>query len=84
MAAQIASSASVDARAELGDDVEVGPFCVIGPEVRIGRGTRLVANVHIMGRTSIGELNLLYPGAVLGGQPQDHSDPGEDTRLTGG
>lgn len=84
MAVRVASNASVDCRAELGDDVEVGPYCVVGPDVRIGCGTRLIANVHVMGRTSLGRFNLVYPGVVLGGQPQDRGDAGEGTRLVVG
>ena len=38
-ARQIHPTALVDAGAELADDVEVGPYAVIGPDVRIGAGT---------------------------------------------
>ncbi len=39
MASYIADNVSIDPRAQLDDDVEIGPFCVIGPDVRIGRGS---------------------------------------------
>ena len=41
MTIQISQLASVDPRAEIADDVEIGPFCRVGPHVRIGSGTRL-------------------------------------------
>ncbi len=50
MATSIAANAWVDPRAQIDDDVEIGPFCVIGPDVSIGRGTRLENNVTLMGR----------------------------------
>ena len=68
-------------RAEIDDDVEIGPFCVIGPNVRIGRGTRLENNVTLMGRVTLGEHNHLYPGVVIGGEPQDISYRGSDTQV---
>jgi UDP-N-acetylglucosamine acyltransferase len=81
MATLIADTACVDPRAELGDDVEIGPYSVVGPEVRIGRGTRLVGHVCIMGRTTIGERNVISPFAVIGGDPQDVSYQGSPTRV---
>ena len=48
---KISPLAVVDPKAELADDVEVGPFCVIGPDVRIGAGTKLMNHVTIIGHT---------------------------------
>jgi UDP-N-acetylglucosamine acyltransferase len=81
MSTVVADSASVDPRAEIADDVEVGPYCVIGPEVKIGRGTRLIAHACIFGQTTRGEENVLHPFAVSGGEPQDVSYRGSDTRV---
>jgi UDP-N-acetylglucosamine acyltransferase len=81
MATLIADTACVDPRADLADDVEIGPYCVIGPEVRIGRGTRLLSHVCIYGHTTIGEHNVIHPFAVLGGDPQDVSYRGTPTRV---
>jgi UDP-N-acetylglucosamine acyltransferase len=47
MATIIAHTAVVDPRAELDDEVRIGHHCVIGPHVRIGRGTRLENHVTI-------------------------------------
>jgi UDP-N-acetylglucosamine acyltransferase len=81
MATLIADTACVDPRATLGDDVEVGPYCVIGPDVTVGRGTRLVGHVCLLGHTEIGEDNVFWPFSVVGGDPQDVSYKGEPTRV---
>ncbi len=81
MATQIADTAYVDPRAEIADDVEIGPYCVVGPDVKIGRGTRLVGHVCLLGVTTLGESNVVSPFAVIGGDPQDISYHGEPTRV---
>lgn len=81
MAIHIAANAAVDPRAELADDVYVGPFCTVGPAVRIGAGTRLENSVTLMGSVTLGRDNVLYPGVVVGGAPQDLSYRGSDTRV---
>lgn len=81
MASLIADTASVDPRAEIDDDVEIGPYCVIGPDVKIGRGTRLLSHVSLMGVTTIGRNNTLSPFCVIGGDPQDFSYQGSPTRV---
>lgn len=81
MAIYIADHVSIDPRAEIDDDVEIGPFCVIGPQVRVGRGTRLLNNVTLMGRVVLGQYNRLYPGVVIGGEPQDLSYGGADSQV---
>jgi UDP-N-acetylglucosamine acyltransferase len=81
MATLIADTACVDPRADLADDVEIGPYCVIGPDVKVGRGTRLIAHVFVSGKTSIGAYNVIHPFAVLGGEPQDLSYQGTATRV---
>ena len=81
MATLIADTACVDPRAEIADDVEIGPYSVIGPDVRIGRGTRMISHVCVYGHTTIGESNLISPFTVIGGDPQDVSYQGTPTRV---
>src|SRR5262245_4444831 len=81
MSIHVEQSAVVDPRAELDEDVRIGPFCVVGPKARIGRGTHLINSVTIMGRVTIGQANRIFPGAVLGGEPQDVSYRGSDTEV---
>ncbi|QDU32177.1 Acyl-[acyl-carrier-protein]--UDP-N-acetylglucosamine O-acyltransferase [Poriferisphaera corsica] len=71
----------VERGAELADDVEVGPFCHVGSKVVIGSGTKLLSHVSVQNCTSIGEGNLIFPNAVLGGIPQDLKYKGEDAEL---
>lgn len=79
--ARIHPTAIVDAGAVLADDVEVGPYCIIGADVRIGARTRLHSQVTVQGPTLIGEDNDIHPFAVLGGPPQVLGYGGEPTRL---
>lgn len=80
--AQIHPTAVVDPRAELADDVVVGPFSLVGPKVRIGAGTVLRSHVVVEGRTTIGCRNVIYAGASIGCRPQDKKYADEDTMLT--
>ncbi len=45
---KISPLAVVDPKATIADDVEVGPFCVIGPDVTIGAGTRLLPHAMVL------------------------------------
>lgn len=74
-------TAIVDPGAELHDSVEIGPFCTVGSSVRLGEATRLISHVVVMGRTTLGTNNTIWPGAVLGGDPQDLKFKGEDSEL---
>src|SRR5918992_1131222 len=59
-------------------------FRVIGPDVKIGPGCRLLNNVTILGDTTIGRDNVFFPNAVIGGAPQDKKYKGARTKLTVG
>jgi UDP-N-acetylglucosamine acyltransferase len=74
-------SALVESGADLDDDVQLGPYAVIGPQVRIGAGTSIGAHTVISGRTTIGRDNRIFAHNVLGGPPQDKKYAGEDTQL---
>lgn len=67
----VSPHACVDPTATLEADVDVGPFCVVGPDVRVGRGTRLVAHVTLLGPATLGSRTRVQPGVVIG----------EDTRV---
>ncbi|MHB8822772.1 MAG: acyl-ACP--UDP-N-acetylglucosamine O-acyltransferase, partial [Pseudomonadaceae bacterium] len=43
--------AIVDPTARLADDVQVGPWSIIGPNVEIGEGTVIASHVVIKGPT---------------------------------
>ena len=75
----IHATALVDAGAELGRDVEVGPYAVIGPKVTIGEGTRVAAHAVIDCNARIGAGVQIGVGTVVGGPPQDLKYKGEET-----
>lgn len=77
----IHSSAVIDPDADLHPEVEVGPFVVIGAEVRIARGCRIGSHAVIKGPTRIGENNHIYQFAVIGEIPQDKKFAGERSEL---
>jgi len=79
--ARIHPSAVVEKGAQLDEDVEVGPFTLIGAEVQIGGGTHVGPNVVISGRTRIGRGNRIYSFTSLGEIPQDKKYAGEPTEL---
>jgi len=68
----------------LEEDVEIGPYCNIQGQVRIGKGTFIEGHVTVgyrHGIVEIGKNNHISPGAVIGGPPQDISYKGEPTKL---
>ncbi len=72
-------SAIIARGAELGRGVRIGPFCVIGGNVVIEDGARLVAHVVVDGRTRIGAGAVLFPFCTIGLEPQDLKYRGEPT-----
>jgi UDP-N-acetylglucosamine acyltransferase len=78
---RIHPTAIVESTAEIADDVEIGPYCVIGPKVTIGSGCRLVAHVHVTGVTSIGARTRMLPFCSLGTPPQSARYRGGATKL---
>lgn len=78
---KIHPTAIVDPKARLGADVEIGPFCMVGPDVVLGDRTRLLSHAIVEGVTQLGEDCVLYPFACLGGAPQHSGHKGEPTRV---
>lgn len=79
--ALIHETAIVHPQAILGAGVEVGPFCVIGSDVVIGDGTTMESHVVIEPFTTIGRDCRIWPGALLGGKPQDRKFKDERSYL---
>lgn len=73
--------AVVDPAARLGMNVQVGPFCIIGPNVEIEDGARLLSHVVVDGHTRIGADAVLYPHCTVGLAPQDLKYRDEPTRT---
>ena len=76
MAVTIHETAIVDAGAQLGQDVEIGPYCVVGPDVKLGDRTKLVSHVTLDGNTTLGVDCTLYPQVSMGYPPQDFKHKG--------
>lgn len=79
--AKIHPTAIVEDGAKLGADVEIGPYCLIGPDVTLNDGVRLLSHVVVEGETTIGTSCVVHPFANLGGPPQHSAHKGEITKL---
>jgi UDP-N-acetylglucosamine acyltransferase len=73
--------AVVDPAARLGLNVEIGPFCTVGPDAEIEDGARLISHVVVDGHTRIGADAVIYPFATIGMAPQDLKYRDEPTRT---
>jgi UDP-N-acetylglucosamine acyltransferase len=72
-------TALVDSGAELGEDVDVGPFCIIGPRVTVGDRCRLGPHVTLERNVRLAAEVSLGQGTVIGGAPQDLKYAGEES-----
>lgn len=77
----IHATAIVDLTARIADTADIGPYCIIGADVEIGAGTRLMAHVFAEGPLTIGEENTVYPYCTIGIAPQDLKYRGERSRT---
>ena len=66
----IHNTSLVDSSAEIHETVIIGPYCIMGPNVKIDKDTELKSNVIINGHTSIGKSCVVYPFSVLGNPPR--------------
>ena len=74
-------TAIVDKSAVIAADVTIGPYCIIGPNVEIGTGTKLHSHVVVAGYTRIGKNNEIFQFASIGEICQDLKYKGEETWL---
>ncbi|OGJ88593.1 MAG: acyl-[acyl-carrier-protein]--UDP-N-acetylglucosamine O-acyltransferase [Candidatus Raymondbacteria bacterium RifOxyA12_full_50_37] len=79
--ATIHSTAIIDPGAELDSTVDVGPYCIVGPKVKIGAGTRFMSHVQVEGPTTIGKDNMFFPFSYIGAVPVDLKYRGEESEL---
>ncbi len=77
----IHKTAIIESKINISDNVKIGPYSVIGPNVEIGEGTEIQSHVSITGNTKIGKNNKIYPFASIGNDPQDLKFQGEETKL---
>jgi len=74
-------TAIVHPGARIDEDCNIGPYCIIGENVALGKGNILVSHVVIDGITTIGDNNKIFSYAVIGTDPQDLKFKNEPTRL---
>lgn len=79
--ARIHPTAVVAPEADLGEEVQVGPYVVLEGDVRIGAGCVLRPGAHLIGPLTMGCHNTVFGGAVLGERPQHLRYANEPTRL---
>ncbi|MBI9018256.1 MAG: acyl-ACP--UDP-N-acetylglucosamine O-acyltransferase [Phycisphaerae bacterium] len=68
--ATIARTADVDKTAVLGQNVKIGPNCIVMANVEIGDDCELQSNIIIYSGTKIGKRNRFFHGAAMGHEPQ--------------
>ena len=77
---KVHASAIIGDDVQLGEGVEIGPFCVLTGKVTLGDGVKLISSVSIQGPVEIGAGTVLYPNAAIGFEPQDYKfAPGTPT-----
>jgi UDP-N-acetylglucosamine acyltransferase len=78
---KIHTTALVHPGARLAEDVEIGPYSVVGERVQIGEGSWIGAHVVLDGRVRVGRRNRLFHFCSIGAPPQDKKYAGEDTAV---
>lgn len=81
MSVEIHSTAIVSPKAEIGNNVKIGPFSIIEDDVRIGNDNEIRSSVVIAAGTTIGNGNKIHSFAVIGTEPQDLKFNGVRTEV---
>ena len=78
---KIHNTSIIHKNAVIGDNVEIGPYCIIDDNVIIGNNTKILPYVHVLQNTTIGKNNIFHQGSTIGGTPQDLKYNGEYSEL---
>lgn len=78
---EIHPTAIIEEGAEIGTNVKIGAYCVVGANVELYENTQLHSHVVITGHTKIGKNCQIYPFASIGQPPQDLKYKGEKNNL---
>jgi UDP-N-acetylglucosamine acyltransferase len=81
MTNKIHPKAIVDPGAQLGANVEIGPYSIVGAHVKLGDGVKLLSHAVVEGHTTVGPKTVIYPFASIGHKPQDLKFKGEKSTL---
>ena len=74
-------SSNISSRADIEKNVQIGPFCYIGENVRIRKNCKLHGNIFIDGNVDIGDETEIFPFSSIGTIPQDLKYNGEKTKV---
>ena len=77
----IHKTAIIAETSEIANNVEVGPYSIIGPKVKVASNTKIHSHVSIVGDTTIGKGNEIFPFASIGTPPQDLKYKGEKNSI---
>ena len=78
---QVHSTAVIEEGAQVSEGCHIGPYCVIGANVKLGYGCQLHSHIVVDGHTELGESNTIYPFASIGLQTQDLKHEGGTTHT---
>ncbi len=81
MSINIHPTAIVQSGAELDEEVEVGAYAFVGPQVRLGLGTVVRHHATVEGLTELGAENVVYPYAYIGAKTHDLKFEGGEPGL---
>ena len=71
----------INKNAKISNNVDIGPYCIIGSDVEIGSNTIIHSHVNLVGNTKIGKNNQIFPFASIGTPPQDLKYKGEKNSI---
>ena len=74
-------TAIIDSTAQIGENVSIGPYCIVEADTVLGDDCVLKSHVLIANHTTIGKGNKIYSFASIGEDPQDKKYAGEPTQL---
>lgn len=63
-------TAIVEDSVKIGEDVTIGPYCIVSGQVELHKGVHLIAHVWVSGNTIVGENTEISPFAVIGHKSQ--------------
>ena len=74
-------TAIIDSKSKISENVDIGPYCIICPDVEIGSNCKLHSHITIKGNTKIGISNEIFPFVSIGTPPQDLKYKGEKNYI---
>lgn len=74
-------TAIIHKKAQIADNVKIGPYTCVGANVKIAKGCDIGAHCVLDGYAEIGENCKFFTGAIIGSIPQDLKFKGEKTGL---